>query len=165
MDGRRTLVLIILAVGLMVGAPGIGAPRSAAAAQPGAEKPVIYNHVLEPGAALDQLVHQTYDATFQVVDFTDRDHIYIPPHLMAGAPPSAPVDASGKVIEGKVDAFFIITAAGQVAHPVVISSSDPRLSAAVLEALAHRVYAPARIDGWNVATTAGEEFAFPLPAP
>jgi hypothetical protein len=163
-DGRKTLVLIILTVGLVVGAPGIGAPRSAAA-QTGGEKPVIYNHVLEPGEPLDQLVHQTYDATFQVVDFTDRDLIYTPPHLMTGAPPGAPVDASGKAIEGKVDAFFIITPVGQVANPVVISSSDPQLSAAVLEALAHRVYAPARIDGRNVATTAGEEFVFPLPAP
>jgi outer membrane biosynthesis protein TonB len=83
---------------------------------------------------------------------------------MAGTPPSAPVDASGKAIEGNVDAFFIITAEGQVKNPVVISSSDPQLSAAVMEALAHRVYAPARIDGRNVAATAGEEFVFPLPA-
>ncbi len=50
-------------------------------------------------------------------------------------------------------------------NPVIVSSSDPRLSTAVLEALAYRIYEPARLDGWEVATTAGEEFAFPPPAP
>lgn len=162
MDRQRALVLIVLAVALAI---AHGEARAATAAQPGSGKPLIYNHILEPGAAMDRLVHQAYDATFQVVDFRDGDHVYIPSQLMAGRPPNAPVDASGKVIEGKVDVFFIITAAGRVESPVVISSSDPRLNGAVLEALAYRVYKPARIDGWNVAMTAGEEFTFPPPAP
>ncbi len=161
MDGRRTRMLIVLAVGLVLTHGGAGA---AVAAQSGTGKPLVYNHVLEPGAAMDRLVHQTYDARFHVVDFKDGDHVYIPPRLAAGAPPTAPADTGGKLIEGKVTAFFIIAATGRVADPVIISSSDPRLNPAVLDALAVRVYEPARIDGWNVATTAGEEIAFPPPA-
>ncbi len=160
MADRRSLRGILLAVGLVVGAGGLGAP-GAAAAQPAPEKPVIYNWSLEPGAVLDEIMHQTYDAAFQVVDFTDRDHIYVPPHLTAETAPIAPVDASGRLIEGKVVVFFIITAAGRVAHPVILRSSDPRLSAAVLKALAHRVYEPAWIDGRNVAMATGEEVGLP----
>ncbi len=162
MDGRRALVWIGLAVALVVAQ---GGSRPATAAQSESRKLVVYNHILEPGAAMDRLVHQTYDAGFQVVDFTDRDHIYMPPRLAEAAPPIAPLDDTGKAIKGTVEALFIVTAEGRVLNPVVITSSDPRLNAAVLESLSGRTYRPARIDGWNVAATAGEEFTFPLPSP
>ncbi len=162
MDGRRSLVWIGLAAALVV-AHGESRPATAAQSEPG--KLLVYNHVLEAETAMDRLVHQTYDASFQVVDFTDQDHVYIPPRLAEAARPNAPLDNTGKAIKGTVQAFFIVTAEGRVLNPVVITSSDPRLNAAVLESLSGRMYRPARIDGWNVAATAGEEFTFPLPPP
>lgn len=62
---------VLVAVVLLVGA-------SAARAQD-TPKPVVYNHLTNASAGMDPLVHATYDDAFTIVDFADRDGIYVPP--------------------------------------------------------------------------------------
>jgi TonB family protein len=148
-----------MAVGALA---GLTTSRALSAQTP-PEKPVVYNHITQAGAALDRLVHQAYDAEFKVVDFTDRDGVYIPPQLAVGLRPAAPLDGNGAPIGGRVVVFFIVTTEGRVAKPVIIDSSDPRLNPGVLDALAGWAFEPARVNGRQTSTTAGEEFDFQAP--
>jgi hypothetical protein len=131
-------------------------------AQTTPEKPLVYNHITQGGAAFDKLVHRKYDAEFTVVDFADRDGVFIPAQPLSGLKPEAPVDEKGVPIRGKVIVFFIVTTEGRAVKPVIVESSDSRLSSAVLSALAVWVFEPARVNGKQAATTAGEAFEFPM---
>ena len=158
MGKGRVWMVILGAVALVEGALMISELSGAASAQTPPEKPVVYNHITEAGAALDQLVHQTYEAEFKVVDFRDQDGVYVAPQLKYGFPPKAPFDSKKVPIEGRVVAVFIVTAEGRVAKPVILQSTDRRLNSAVFAALDQWEFVPARIDGRNVSTTGGEEF-------
>ena len=144
--------------GMLVGILVLGGGLAARAQD--APKPVVYNHLTEASAGMDALVHQTYDDTFRIVDFSDRDGIYVPPHILYGPKPPAPAAAGGP-LAGTVVVFFIITADGRVTQPVVAASSEPRLDPGVLATLARWLFTPARLNGRPVAVTAGQEFSLP----
>jgi TonB family protein len=160
MHGRRLLAPFAISAFIAAGALVVLTTPRAVSAQTPPEKPVVFNHITQAGAAFDRLVHQTYDAEFKVVDFTDLDGVYIPPQPVVGPKPAPPVDEKGAPIEGKVVVFFIVTTEGRVAQPVIINSSDPRLNPGVLEAVAGWTFEPARVNGRQASTTAGEEFDF-----
>lgn len=122
------------------------------------DKPVVYNHITSAGAPLDQLIHQTFDAEFKVVDFSDLDGAYVPPQPKGASMPSPPLDEKGIPIEGQVIVFYIVTTEGRVMNPVVIRSSDPRLNARVVEAMVDWTFEPARVKGQVASTTAAQEF-------
>jgi TonB family protein len=66
-------------------------------------------------------------------------------------------------LAGEVSVLFIVTAEGAVVNPVIYSSSDPRLSAAVLVALTRWLFEPAHINGQNVSSTAAQRFvSYPI---
>ena len=159
---RRMRANVLLAT---VGCLALWQPAGAAAPETPAERPLVYNHITEEGGTLDQLVHRTYDPSFKVVDISDRGNVYVPPQMKAGDPPEAPMDAAGKPIVGKVVVLFIVTMEGTVAQPVILQSTDPRLSAAALGALALWVFQPARVNGQSVSPTGGQEFSFPPKRP
>ena len=158
MHGRRALAPFAVSVFIAAGTLAVVTTPRAVLAQTSLEKPVAFNHITQAGAALDRLVHQTYDTDFKVVDFSDLDGVYVPPQLVFGPSPTAPVDEKGVPIEGKVVVFFIVTMEGRVEKPVIINSSDPRLNRRVLETLAVWTFEPARVNGRQAPTTAGEEF-------
>jgi len=161
MHARRVLASFAVSAVIAGGALAVLTTPPAVSAQTPPEKPVVFNHITEAGAAFDRLVHQTYDAEFKVVDFRDLDGVYIPPKLVVGPKPAAPLDEKGAPIEGKVVVFFIVTTEGRVAQPVIINSSDQRLNPGVLEVVAGWAFEPARVNGRQASTTAGEEFDFP----
>jgi TonB family protein len=158
MRGRRVLAPVLVALVIAVDALAIWKPPREVSAQTPPEKPVVYNHITEAGAAMDQLVHQTYDAAFKVVDFSGQDGIYVPPELRRGSLPKVPVDDRGVPIEGKVVVFFIISTEGQVVDPVIVRTTDLRLNLGVLEAVGQWAFEPARVNGQAASTTAGQEF-------
>ena len=160
MRGRTVLGSFAISAFIVVAALAVLATPRAISAQTPPEKPVVFNHVTQAGAAFDSLVHQTYDAEFKVVDFSDLDGVYISPRLVFGPKLEAPVDEKGAPIEGKVVVFFIITTEGRVTKPVIINSSDPRLNPGVLQGLAGWGFEPARVNGRQAITTAGQEFDF-----
>ncbi len=149
------------AVALLVAANlwGIEPPKVAAAGRAHPGKPVVYNLVTAPGDEVDRLLHQIYDPTFHVVDILNGQGTFVPPAVTDAPPPEMPEDA-GISIGGEVIVFFIISAAGEPTNPVIVRSSDGRLDAAVLAALAQWVFKPARVNGEKVASTAGQRFFF-----
>jgi len=158
MHGRRVLASFAVSVFIAAGTLAVVTTPRAVFAQTSLEKPVVFNHITEAGAALDRLVHQTYDAEFKVVDFSDLDGVYVPPRPANVPRPGNPVDEKGAPIEGKIVVLFIVTTEGRVVRPVIINSSDPRLNRPVLETLAVWTFEPARVNGRQASTTAGEEF-------
>ena len=124
-------------------------------------KPVVYNHLTEAGASMDHLVHETYDDAFTIVDLSDGDSTYAPPHALYGPQPTAPPAEAGAQLAGTVVVFFIIKPDGLVTQPVVVSSSEPRLNPGVLATLSRWIFTPARMNGRPVAVTAGQEFTLP----
>lgn len=161
MHGRRVLASFTVSVFIAAGTLAVVTTPRVVFGQTSLEKPVVFNHITQAGARFDRLVHQTYDTEFKVVDFSDLDGVYVPPQLVFGPRPAAPVDEKGAPIEGTVVVFFIVTTEGGVAKPVIINSSDPRLNPGVLETLAGWEFEPARVNGRQASTTAGEEFDFP----
>jgi hypothetical protein len=133
---------------------------SAAHAQD-SHKPIVYNHLTEAGAGMDHLVHATYDDAFTIVDFSDRDSTYVPPHVLYGPQPTVPPAEAGAQLAGTVVVFFIIKPDGLVTQPVVVSSSDPRLNPGILATLNGWIFTSARVNGRPVAVTAGQEFTLP----
>lgn len=158
MHGRRVLASFAVSVFIATGILAVVTTPRAVFAQTSLEKPVVFNHITQAGAALDRLVHQTYDADFKVVDFSDLDGVYVPPRPVNVPRPGNPVDEKGAPIEGKVVVFFIVTTEGRVVKPIIIDSSDPRLNRRVLETLAVWRFEPARVNGRQASTTAGQEF-------
>jgi len=124
-------------------------------------KPLVYNHLTDAGADMDRLVHATYDNAFTIVDFSDRNSIYVPPHVLYGPQPTVPPAEAGAQLAGTVVVFFIITPDGLVTQPVVVNSSEPRLNPGILVTLSRWIFTPARVNGRPVAVTAGREFTLP----
>jgi TonB family protein len=139
---------------LVVGMLGVSS-----ASQPASGKPVVYNLMAAPGHAVSQLFHTVYEPRFEIVDLADDAATYVAPELVFGRLPIATMDADTE-IAGEVSVLFVVTAAGAVVNPVIYSSSDPRLSAAVLAALTGWLFAPARVNGQTVACTAVQRFVF-----
>ncbi len=158
MGVRRLLAFLVMPLCIISCILTASRSPSAAHAQTLPNKPLVYNHITRAGAALDQLIHQTFDAEFEVVDFSDLDGAYVPPELKSGAPPSAPLDEKGVPVEGKVVVFYIITTEGRAVKPVVIRSTDPRLNPGVIEVMAGWTFEPARVKGQIASTTAAQEF-------
>lgn len=123
-----------------------------------AGKPVVYNHITRAGASMDQLVHETFDADFKIIDFSDLEGDYVAPKLKTGSLPRAPFDEKGAPVEGKVVVFYIVTSEGRTVRPVIIRSTDARLNQRVIEAMADWAFDPAQVKGQAASTTAAQEF-------
>ena len=93
------------------------------------------------------------------MDLADDAATYVAPELVFGRLPITTMDDDTE-IAGEVSVLFVVTAAGAVVNPVIYSSSDPRLSAAVLAALTGWLFEPARVNGQTVACTGAQRFVF-----
>jgi len=158
MHGRSVLASLAVSVFIAAGTLAVVTTPHAIFAQTSRERPVVFNHITQAGAAFDRLIHQTYDTEFKVVDFSDLDGAYVPPRPVNDPRPAAPLNKKGAPVEGKVVVFFIVTTEGRIVRPVIINSSDLRLNRRVLETLTVWTFEPARVNGLQASTTAGEEF-------
>lgn len=137
---------------------------SAACACGGASpKTVVYNDMGgDGGVALDRGIKAAYGARFTLVD-TGRSAGYAGPVTTAGSMPGVVTDGAGRPIVGYVLAAYIVSAEGRVTDPVILKTTDARLSAAALDAMAHWRFTPATLNGAPVASTAAQEFNFGAP--
>lgn len=123
-------------------------------------KPVIYNNVEGDGSQeLDRSIKQAYSGRYTIKDTRASDG-YVEPSPVSGSMPGAQKDDKGTVLGGYVLVAYIVAADGKVADPVVLKTSDERLSKAALEAMEHWRFRPGKIAGETVATTAAQEFTF-----
>ena len=79
---------------------------------------------------------------------------------IAGGLPKSPSGPDGLSVSGKVSIAYIITVDGLAADPVVIESTDPRLTEVALKAMQSWRFKPASFNGRTVATLAAQEFPF-----
>jgi TonB family protein len=124
------------------------------------DKPIAYNNMEgDGGVALDRQIKDAFGAKYAVVD-TRQSEGYAEPEPVAGHMPKSPATASGQLLGGYVLVVYIVSAQGLVTDPVVVRSSDPRLTEVALRAMAQWRFRPGTLKGSAVATTAAQEFSF-----
>jgi TonB family protein len=111
------------------------------------------------GVVLDRQIKEAYGARYRVVD-TRESEGYAEPVPVAGQMPTSPLIEPGHLLGGYVLVVYIVSDQGLVADPVVVTSSDRRLSQAALQAMAQWRFKPGTLKGAAVATTAAQEFSF-----
>lgn len=125
-----------------------------------APKPIVYNNLDGDGSQeLDRAIKQAYSAKYTLVD-TRRADGYVEPNATAGDLPKDAVDAAGRHLAGYVLAVYIVGQDGLVDDPVVLKTTDGRLSRVALDAMARWRFMPGQLGGAPVATTAAQEFNF-----
>jgi len=123
-------------------------------------KPVIYNHLEgDGGIELDRAIKAAYGDKFDVEDIRLGDG-FVEPEATAGKMPDPIRNEFGQLVGGYVLVVYLVTPEGLVADPVIISSTDPRLARAALEAMADWRFNPGTLKGSAIATTAAQEFTF-----
>ncbi len=124
------------------------------------DKPLVYNDMEgDGGVAIDRLIKDAYQARYTIVDTTAAAG-YTEPVPVAGEMPKSPATESGQLLGGYVLVVYLVSDQGLVAEPVVLRSSDPRLSDAALRAMAQWRFKPGKLKGVPIATTAAQEFNF-----
>ena len=124
------------------------------------DKPVIYNELEgDGGVVLDRQIKKAYGLKYAIVD-TNRLAGYCEPVPVGGEMPKSPVIGPDSILGGYVLAAYIVSPEGRVVDPVVIISSDPRLSSAALAAMEGWRFTPGTLKGQPVPTTAAQEFNF-----
>jgi hypothetical protein len=122
--------------------------------------PLAYNNVEGDGsAALDRAIKRAYLGRYEIVDTAGASG-YVEPQPLRGELPSSASDAAGRPLDGYVLAVYIVGADGIVADPVILRTTDERLSKVATDAMSHWRFTPGRVDGSPVATTAAQEFEF-----
>jgi hypothetical protein len=122
--------------------------------------PVVYNNVDGDGSAgLDHAIKEAYSGRYRIVD-TRRSDGFAEPNPTEGNLPNTASDELGKPLAGYVLAAYIVNTEGTVADPVVLKTTDVRLSAVAIAAMVHWRFTPGTLNGVAVATTAAQEFTF-----
>jgi Gram-negative bacterial TonB protein C-terminal len=123
-------------------------------------KPVVYNNVDGDGSAeLDRGIKGAYSERFTIVD-TGRSRGFAEPDATQGTLPTSATGEAGQPLAGYVLVAYIVSAGGFVTDPVVLKTTDARLSEVAIAAMSHWRFTPGRLNGDAVATTAAQEFNF-----
>lgn len=84
------------------------------------------------------------------------------PQVVAQPAPDYSINLRREGIEGEVVVSFVVTPSGEVSHPVIVSSTDPRLGHPTLVALSKWKYKPATKAGVAVSTRVIETVKYQL---
>ncbi|HZZ18112.1 MAG TPA: energy transducer TonB [Opitutaceae bacterium] len=124
------------------------------------KKPLVYNNVEGDGSQeLDRSIKKAYAGRY-VVEDTKASDSYAEPSPTSGSMPGAVKDDKGGVLGGYVLVAYIVGTDGKADDPVVLRTSDERLSKAALDAMGHWRFKPGKVAGQEVASTAAQEFNF-----
>ena len=124
-----------------------------------AERPTIYNHITEEGAAIDSLISAAFAPKFTIVDMRDSAD-FVQPKAKAGDCPRIARTIAGEPLGGSVLVAYVVTAEGRAGNLVILKSSDERLNSIATNAMEGWRFAPATLKSVPVATTAAQEFTF-----
>jgi hypothetical protein len=126
-------------------------------------KPIVYNNVDGDGSAeLDRDIKGAYSAKFTIVD-TGHSMGFAEPDATQGSLPTTANGEAGQPLAGYVLVSYIVNAGGFVTDPVILKTTDVRLSEVAIAAMSHWRFTPGRLKGEPVATTAAQEFTFGPP--
>jgi TonB family protein len=126
------------------------------------DKPIAYDHITKDGAAVDQMVNTGLQTKYDIQPIHDSP-AYVDAKYLAGVAPTTVRAASGEILKGYVLIAYVVTADGKADDPVILKSTDERLNAPALNAMADWRFAPAKLNGMPIATTAAQEFNFAPP--
>lgn len=118
----------------------------------------VYNHIGAQRTSFDDLAHEHFEKSRQIIDISDRDHSYVYPKPVGPQNNTGPVYVQEHCVQGSVLVLYIIESDGSVTSPFVARSSNPALSMAVLARAANMRFIPAKLDGRTVATVAATQF-------
>jgi Gram-negative bacterial TonB protein C-terminal len=130
----------------------------------GADEPTVFNHTAGPLTDLDKLAHEHYGKTYNVVDVTDQDHVYVGPKGVSGFGPPAAVYAHEHCISGRALVLYIVRNTGEISSPYAVKLSDALLKTAAVQAVSRFRFRPARLDGRPVSAVAVSMLTFTCPA-
>ena len=140
---------------LTVGTEGGEKSKTAAPKLGGDRAPVVYDDVTEGSKKLDRDAKTIYAGKFRIIEVAQKEG-FVPPQLKGTSfdYPGAYKDPRGtreRETRFKVVCLFIIDATGLVIEPRIVQSTDPRMSAAIINSIAYRRWVPARFRGVPVA--------------
>jgi len=133
-----------------------------------ADKPLAYDPPpkgTEDGASIDQAVNTALANKYAIVLLKNSADYAGPPKVKAGKLPSSYTTSSGETISGYVLIAYVVTADGRADDPVVLKTTNARLSHAATDAMTGWRFEPAKLNGTPIATTAAQEFNFKSNAP
>lgn len=123
------------------------------------DKPVAYDHITGKEDALDQQVNEALASRYKIVPLKDSPS-YSDPKVTAGSLPHSARTKSGESLHGYVLVAYVVTADGRAADVIILKTTDVRLNSFALAAMADWRFAPAKLNGRSIATTAAQEFNF-----
>jgi hypothetical protein len=135
-------------------------PSVSGRAASGSEKPVIYREVKSPSNAhVDEALRRAYASRFRIVSVRPQDG-FVHSICTRRIIPQPHYDGRGRLIAGFVRVGFVITSAGQIAHPVTLSSTNGALDPIVYQTMQTWRGTPARFKGKAVPCLEFQDFTF-----
>ena len=110
---------------------------------------------------LDDLAHEHYGRSYQVVDIAERERVVFPRN--SGPVSPEPVYVRGRCLEGAVTVLYIIDAGGAVVSPHVAKTDNAILSQPALTEMKGQRFEPAKVDGKAAAMLAVTNLHFKCP--
>jgi hypothetical protein len=117
----------------------------------------VFNRISPESVDIDAAAKKAYGCRYVFADVFGGLEKAQP---IAGGLPEAPSGPDGLLLSGKVLIAYIISVDGLAADPVVIESTDPRLTDVALRAMQSWRFKPASFNGRVVATLAAQDFPF-----
>lgn len=156
----RLLICLLLALPLS----GIACEKGESANQPGASVEsqlarTVFNRITKQTSEIGTALMKSYGCKYIFANVPDTP-VLTRPKPIKGSLPAAPSDAQGNRIVGRVLVGFIVSMDGLVLDPVILESTDPRLTKVALESMKAWQFTPATFNGMKVATLAAQEFNF-----
>jgi TonB family protein len=157
---NRLLIFLLLALPLT----SIACEKGESIDQPG--EPVksqwartVFNRITKQSSEVDAALMKRYGCKYIFANVADTSAL-TRPKPVKGSLPATPADAQGNRIVGRVLVGYVVSIDGLVMDPVVLESTDPRLTKVALESMKAWQFTPATFNGMTVATLAAQEFNF-----
>jgi TonB family protein len=119
----------------------------------------VFNRITKQTSEIDAALMTSYGCKYIFANVADTPALTRPKPIK-GSLPKAPIDAQGNRIVGRVLVGYIVSLDGLVMDPVVLESTDPRLTEVALESMKAWQFTPATFNGMKVATLVAQEFIF-----
>jgi len=119
----------------------------------------VFNRVTKDTSAIDEALMTSYGCKYIFANVADTPALTRPVPV-EGSTPGAQSDDKGNRIVGLVLIGYIVSVEGLVVDPVVLESSDPRLTKAALESMKSWRFTPATFNGMKVATLVAQKINF-----
>jgi hypothetical protein len=128
-----------------------------------ADKPTVFNHISGQGTEADRALDEHFESMYSVVDFTDQDHTYVSPKLVAPFGSTDPLYMDNRCVSGSVLVAYVITTEGTVASGYAFKFADPALAKVAVQRMTRARFQPATLDGKVVSTLAASRISSRCP--